>query len=170
MPFTSPVERTEAPGTGDEREQLNAYLDFQRATILRKLDGLGDADLRRAVAPSGLTLLGILKHLADVEHGWFVVNFARTGEEFLFQSESDPDLDLHVQDNETTDEIVKLFLEMCERSRAIVEAASLDDRVPNQRRGEIDLRWIMLHLIEEYARHNGHADIIRELIDGATGI
>ena len=169
--FTSPIERAEAPGVGDERTQLNAYLDFQRATSLHKMDGLGHDDLRRSVGPAGLTLLGLVKHLTLVEQWWFAINYLQTGEQQIYQDDNDPDNDMKILAHETTDEIVTAYLAACDRSRQIVAAAaSLDERVPNKRRGEVDVRWIMLHVIEEYARHNGHADIIRELIDGATGI
>ncbi|MCA1831372.1 MAG: DinB family protein [Actinomycetota bacterium] len=170
MPFKSPVQRKEAPGVADERSALTAFLDFGRATLLEKMVGLDDEALRRPVAPSGLTLLGILKHAGGFEHWWFAINFAQTGEPLLYWDDDDPDVDMRATENETTEQLVDSFLRMCERSRQIVaEAPSLDQKVPNKKRGEVDLRWIMLHLIEEYARHNGHADIIRELIDGETG-
>ena len=170
MVFTSPVDRVDAPHLGDERAMLAGYLDFGRATILRKMEGLDEPDLRRSFGPGGLTLLGLVKHLTMAEQWWFAIHYAQTGEPLMFQDPSDPDLDLHVQPNETTGQIVDAFLRQCERSREILAGApSLDAVVPNKRRGEVDLRWIVLHLIEEYARHAGHADIIREMIDGATG-
>ncbi|HEX9695279.1 MAG TPA: DinB family protein [Actinomycetota bacterium] len=171
MSFTSPIERVEAPGAGDERTALGASLDFLRATMLRKMEGLSDEDLRRAVAPSGLSLLGLVKHLTEDEHAWFAMTFARTGEGYISFVEDDPESDMRAAPDETTEALVARYLEACERSRRIVaEAASLDERVPNERRGEVDLRFIMIHMIEEYARHAGHADLIRELIDGSTGL
>jgi uncharacterized damage-inducible protein DinB len=167
--FKSPIERTEAPYLADEKEALGAWLDSQRATILWKLEGLDDEQLRRPMVPSGLTLLGLVKHLTSVEQGWFIHQFANTGEPFLYESEDDPDLDFHVQPDETTDFIVQAYLRECERSRDVLAKASLEDTFEHPRRGTMSLRWIMIHMIEETARHNGHADIIREQIDGATG-
>lgn len=166
----APYERTEVPFVGDEREALGAWLDSQRETILWKIDGLDDAQLRREMVPSRLTLLGLVKHLTAVEHGWFVVNFAATGEQHMFESDDDPDLDFHVQLTETTEEIVEGYKKACERSREIYASAeSLDATFMHPRRGTMGLRWLMNHMIEETARHAGHADIMRELIDGATG-
>jgi uncharacterized damage-inducible protein DinB len=154
----------------DEHEMLGAWLDSQRATIVWKIQGLDDEQLRRMMAPSGLTLLGLVKHLTAVEHGWFVVNYAATGEAHLFESADDPDLDFHVQPGETTDEIVAGYERACARSREIYSgASSLDSTFEHPRRGTMSLRWLMIHMIEETARHAGHADIMRELIDGSTG-
>jgi uncharacterized damage-inducible protein DinB len=151
-------------------------LDYQRATMLWKLEGLDDEQLRRVVVPSGVSLLGLVKHLTRVEHGWFAVNFSRTGEPRLFESEDDPDLDFHVQEGESTKQIVEGYVAACERSRNVVASAEsldatfriVDCRDPRHD-DDMDLRWILVHMIEETARHNGHADIIRELIDGVTG-
>lgn len=176
MAFTSPVQRVDPPLVADERTALEAWLDYQRATLLWKMEGLDDESLRRPMVPSGVSLLGLVKHLTAVEHSWFVVRFADTGEPRMFQSEDDPDLDFHIQPEESTQAIVDGYLRACERSREIVAAASsLDDTYTfsngnEPRRGlDVDLRWILIHMIEETARHNGHADIIRELIDGVTG-
>ncbi|HEV2685769.1 MAG TPA: DinB family protein, partial [Actinomycetota bacterium] len=139
-------------------------------TILWKVDGLDDEQLRRVIVASGLTLLGLVKHLTAVEHGWFAVNFAATGEPHMFESEDDPDLDFHVQPDETTPQILEGYKRACERSREIYASAdSLDATFTHPRRGTMSLRWMMNHMIEETARHAGHADIMRELIDGATG-
>ncbi|MGZ4104984.1 MAG: DinB family protein [Actinomycetota bacterium] len=164
-------QRLEPDTRADERRALGQWLDFHRATLLEKIKGLGDEQLRRTMVPSGLCLLGLVKHLTAVEHGWFIVNFAHTGEQHMFDSPTDPDLDFHVQADETTEEIVQGYVRACERSRAAYEEAhSLDATFEHPRRGTMDLRWLMLHMIEETARHNGHADIIREQIDGATGV
>ncbi|MGH2788250.1 MAG: DinB family protein [Actinomycetota bacterium] len=176
MIFTSPVRRSHPPQVAGEVAALTAWLDYHRATLPWKLKGLDDEQLRRSMVPSGLSLLGLVKHLTAVEHVWFVMEFANTGEPHLFESEDDPDLDFHVQEDETTEAIVTGYLRACERSRDVVAAAtSLDetfrlvDRSDPRHGQEIDLRWILLHMIEETARHNGHADILRELIDGSTG-
>jgi len=166
---TAPYERTTVPFVGDERAALAAWLDSQRETILWKIDGLDDEQLRRVIVPSGLTLLGLVKHLTADEHEWFVVNFAGTGES-IFESDEDPDLDFHVQADETTEQIVEGYKNACRRSREIYASAdSLDATFTHPRRGTMSLRWMMNHMIEETARHAGHADVLRELIDGATG-
>jgi len=147
---TAPHQRTVAPFVGDERASLGAWLDGQRETILWKIEGLDDEQLRRVMVPSNLTLLGLVKHLTAVEHGWFVVNFAATGESHMFESDEDADLDFHVQPDETTEQIVAGYKRACERSREIYSAAeSLDATFPHPRRGPIALRWIMNHMIEE---------------------
>lgn len=175
MTFRSPTKRIDAPLVADERPALDAWLDYQRATLLWKLEGLDEEQLRRPMVPSGVTLLGLVKHLTAVEHGWFVRSFAQTGEPALFRDPGDPDADFHVRENETTEEIVTGYVKACEQSRDIVaRAASLEETFLEPRLSptdvhSIDLRWVMIHMIEETARHNGHADIIRELIDGSTG-
>jgi uncharacterized damage-inducible protein DinB len=168
--FRTPWPRPTPPAVADEREALSAWLDHHRATLLWKLDGLDDEQLRRNVVPSGTTLLGLVKHLTETEHGWFVNEYARLGEPPLFETDDDPEAGFRVEPAESTEQIVQDYIAMCDRCRKIVAAApSLDDTVPNARRGQIDLRRIMIHMIEETARHNGHADIIRELIDGEVG-
>jgi uncharacterized damage-inducible protein DinB len=170
MTFRSPASRIDPTYETDERRALAEWLDFHRATLLQKLDGLDDEQLRHEMVPSRVCLLGLVKHLTAVEHGWFVVNFARSGEPHMFDSPDDPDADFHIAEGETTDAIVEGYMRACARSREIYEAApSLEAAFPHPRRGAMGLRWLMLHMIEETARHNGHADIIRELIDGATG-
>jgi uncharacterized damage-inducible protein DinB len=168
--FTTPLERVAPPRVAGERQALSAWLDYHRATLLGKLEGLDDEQLRRPMVPSGVCLLGLVKHLTAVEHGWFVVNFARSGEEHLFVRPDGSEADFAIEQGETTDAVVAGYLRSCARSREIVaQAGSLDQRVPHPRAGELDLRWLLVHMIEETARHNGHADVIRELLDGTTG-
>ncbi len=173
MPFTSPTTRTEPPTVAEERAALAARLDWQRDTLLWKLEGLDDEQLRRPMVPSGVSLLGIVQHLMGVEHGWFVTGVAGLDEPdpFVRADGSEADFDIHPDD--TTEAIVAGYLRACARSRQIVEAASLDqtfdDDPEAEDPGTTDVRWVMLHMIEETARHNGHADVLRELIDGATG-
>ena len=157
---------------------LGAFLDYHRATLLWKIEGLSDADLRRSIVPSGVTLLGMVKHLAYVERWWFQAVFA--GENVAFPwTDADPDADWRVEPGETTAEIIALYKAEVRRSREIVAAGDPDALTPRTM-GELDslarrpdekksLRWIITHMIEETARHNGHADILRELTDGATG-
>jgi uncharacterized damage-inducible protein DinB len=169
MPFTPPISRAPTRWNLPEREALEGWLDFHRATAVHKLAGLEDEQLRRPMVPSGLSLLGLVKHLTAVEHGWFVIRIAQVDEPYLYATDDDPDGDFRVGDGETAESVVAEYLRMCDRSREILaRVESLDQTVPHPRRGQLDVRWILLHMIEETARHNGHADIIREQIDGAV--
>ena len=163
--------RPEPPSTGDERDTLAGFLDFQRATLLWKLEGLDDEQVRRAMVPSGTSLLGIVKHLAYVERSWFQGVWDRQEVSFPWTKE-DPDADWRIEPDETTEDILALYDGDCDRSRAIVAAASSLDELaehPRQRDWKMSRRWILIHMIEETARHVGHADILREQLDGATG-
>lgn len=159
--------RPEPPPAAPAREMVEAFLDFQRATLLWKISGLSDDDLRRSFVPSGITLLGMVKHLANVERWWFRMVFA--GEDVAVAwTEADPDADWRVEPDETTAEIVALYNDEVARSRAIVANAAWDD-VARQPGREQTLGWILTHMVEEVSRHVGHADLFRELIDGQTG-
>jgi uncharacterized damage-inducible protein DinB len=168
MGFESPVKRQMPPFVAGERDALNGQLDFHRATVLSKLEGLQDPELRRVMVPSGLSLMGLLKHHTEAEHLWFARIFARVDEPALYAQAGD-DAEFVVHPEDTIDALVADFLRVAQRSRDIVAAADLDDRAITGWGTEIDLRGIIIHMIEETARHNGHADIIRELIDGTTG-
>lgn len=162
--------RQDPPLAAPEKETLEAFLDYQRATLLCKVDGVSDEDLRRPGTPSGLTLLGLVKHLAYVERSWFRKVFA--GEDVAFPwSEQDPDADWRVEPDEATDQILALYRDEIERCREVTRNRSLDAsaRCPPPWGSGVTLRWIIVHMIEETARHNGHADILREAIDGQTG-
>jgi uncharacterized damage-inducible protein DinB len=167
-----PPDRRDPPEAAPERDLLPAFLDYHRATLLWKVDGLSEPDLRRPLTPSGLTLLGLVKHLAYVERWWFQAVFA--GEDIDFPwTDADPDADWRAGPDESPAAIFDLYRAEVARSREIVAAASLDDRARRPRTeppgGDQTLRWIMAHMIEETARHNGHADLMHEAIDGATG-
>jgi hypothetical protein len=170
MPRLENCQRTEPPFAGGEKETLSAFLDWQRDSVFCKVDGLTDEELRRPHHPSGLTLLGIVKHLAAVEMSWFLFDFAGEDESTV------PDLQPYqsywvIAPDESTADILALYRREIERSRAIAAAASLDDfaRGPDVDVPNLSLRWIMHHMIEETARHLGHLDLIREEIDGQTG-
>jgi hypothetical protein len=155
------------PRSGDEKTMLCAMVDYQRGIVLRKVGGLGEDDLRRVMTPTGLTLLGLLKHLIYVERYWFRSVFA--GEEVLFPwSDADPDADWHPEPGETAHDLVARFEAEIELSRAITAAADLDAMSAHPGVA-VSMRWVLLHMLEELARHLGHADIMREAIDGATG-
>jgi uncharacterized damage-inducible protein DinB len=169
MVFTSPVERAVPNRVADERDSLTQQLDFHRATLLRKLEGLDGEPLRRPMTASGLSLLGLVKHLAETEHGWFLKIYGGLPEPDLFSSDGDADADFRVGPDETADVVVGQYLRTCERARNVVAAGELDDVVTTPSGAEANLRAILVHMIQETARHNGHADIIREALDGATG-
>ncbi len=159
----------------DERTALIEMLDYYRAVMLRKAEGLTDEQLAVRLAPSDLSIGSLLMHLALVEDGWFQSTFlgGELGEPWSgFDWESDPDWEFHHAHEYTADQIVAQYAGAIARSRAVVDATeSLDALAAEKTRsgGDINLRWILVHLIEEYARHAGHADLIRESIDGATG-
>ncbi len=159
--------RRKRPPAGPEKELLTAFLDFHRDTLLWKLDGLSEADAHRVSTPSGVTLLGLVKHLAYVERNWFQIVFAGLDLEVPWTGE-DPDADFRIEPDEAVADIVAFYRAEVERSREITAAASLDDIARRPTRPH-SLRRILIHMIEETARHNGHADILRELTDGATG-
>ena len=124
---------------------------------------------RRAVEPSTLSLLGLLRHMAGVERSWFRRTLAQEDVPPLHSSDADPDVDFNDVDTATVDVALATWTAECEMSRAIVEAHDLDD-TGRQRSGQsVSMRWILVHMIEEYSRHNGHADLLRERIDGAVG-
>jgi uncharacterized damage-inducible protein DinB len=163
------VTRTDPPLIAGEREMLDSYLDYHRSTLLLKCQGLTDEQLKlRSAAPSNLSLLGLLRHITEVEAGWFSRFIGEEPKPRYFTEErlNDDFDDLDSTDVET---VVSTYLAECERSRQRVAGRGLDDTFRGRRGHEISLRWLYLHMIEEYARHNGHADLLRESIDGEVG-
>ncbi|GAA2106342.1 DinB family protein [Actinomadura alba] len=162
--------RITPPDVGDEREILSSVLDWHRATFELKCAGIPRERLSEcSVPPSSLSLHGLVRHLAGVERWWFRQQFAGEDLPMLYYSDDDPDQDFDTLDGDV-DEAFGVWRAECERSRQIVAAASLDDTGIRRRTGEpISLRRIMVHLIAEYARHLGHADLLRERIDGSVG-
>jgi uncharacterized damage-inducible protein DinB len=156
------------PFTGGEKESLHVALDRHRDAVVWKLEGLDDADLRRAMTPSGTSLLGLVKHLATVEYGWFCETFGRPSEAPPFD-EDDPDADLRANPDETAQDIVAHY----GRARAAADRAigevDLQATGTSWSGDRVSMRWVLIHTVEQTARHAGHADIVRELIDGATG-
>jgi uncharacterized damage-inducible protein DinB len=157
--------------SGPERAQLESWLDFHRATLVTKCAGLDLESLcARPVASSTLSLLGLLRHMTMVEQVWFQMTLAGHEVAPYYRRDDDRDADFNDLASATLDDVVALFHATCETSRELAAAHDLDDMAAVVRRGRaVDLRWIYIHMIEEYARHNGHADLLRELIDGATG-
>ncbi|MFJ9906473.1 DinB family protein [Streptomyces sp. NPDC101152] len=171
-PHTLPDGRPVPHLTGDERAVLESWLDFHRATLELKCRGLDDAQVRRAAAePSELTLLGLVQHLAEVERNWFqrVVGGLDVPPVYGERNESGYGL----EPGRGLDEALDRWRREIARGRELCAGRSLEYRgriVDGPVAGaEVTLRWVLIHLIEEYARHNGHADILRERIDGVTG-
>jgi len=156
---------------GPERAQLESWLDFYRTTLLLKCAGLSVEELSvRPIATSALSLLGILRHMTFVEQAWFEEVFAGRVIVDHYKRDDDFDADFHDLASSPLDDVVALFHTTCATSRSVAQGHELDEMAAVVTRGRsVDLRWIFLHLIEEYARHCGHADILRELIDGTTG-
>ncbi|WP_327091018.1 DinB family protein [Nonomuraea sp. NBC_01738] len=173
MTWTSPrPERLVPPPSGDERTQLEAWLDHHRQTLLVKCAGLTPEQLAaRSVPPSTMSLLGLLRHMADVERSWFRRRIAGQDLPFLYSDVVDnPDGDFDDASPATAEADWDIFLNEVELARQTAEGRSLEDTFfHRQHEQEMDVRWVYLHMIEEYARHNGHADLLRERIDGVTG-
>jgi uncharacterized damage-inducible protein DinB len=164
-------ERIGPPGAGPEREMLRAFLDYHRATLAMKCAGLSDDQLRlTASPPSTLTLLGLLRHMAEVERTWFrrVINAEDIP---LVWSQTGDYQEAYDATKCSGEEAFRVWREEVQQARRIErEAASLDVTGYQPRWAErVSLRLVMLHLMHEYARHNGHADFLREAIDGTVG-
>jgi uncharacterized damage-inducible protein DinB len=156
------------PFTGGEKESLHVSLDRHRDVVLWKLDGLEDEQLRRPMTPSGTNLLGLVKHLASVEYSWFCETFGQKSESIPFDA-NDPDADMRAEANETTADIVEYYGRARAAADRVIDELDLD-AVGTAWFGEaVSMRWVLVHMVEETARHAGHMDILRELIDGATG-
>lgn len=156
---------------GDERAQLESWLNFYRATLLTKCRGLDEAQLKiRPVASSQLSLLGLIRHMTAVEQYWFATTFAGADVLEYYANGDDPDSDFHDLDELDLDTVLANYRDAITTSDNSVAGHDLVERAAQPSRDrEVGLRWIYLHMIEEYARHCGHADIVRELIDGVTG-
>jgi uncharacterized damage-inducible protein DinB len=165
--------RVDPPIVADEHDMLVSWLDYHRETLAFKCDGLSDDQLKeRSVPPSSLTLLGLVRHMADVERGWFRQVFAGEDVPDIYQRDDDIDADFNGAADSDAASAFAAWRAECEQARQIVAAAPSFDALatrPTRRGNMMSLRWIMVHMIEEYARHNGHADLLRERIDGVTG-
>ncbi|HYT09998.1 MAG TPA: DinB family protein [Mycobacteriales bacterium] len=163
-------DRTEPPLIADERTLLDGFLDYHRQTLLWKCAELTDDQMReRSVPPSQLSLHGLVRHLADVERSWFRQRFAGEDLPDLFYTEDNPDEDfLDTADADVAADLAAFQAEVL-AARDTVKDRGLDETFTSPRGRTYSLRWLYLHMIEEYARHNGHADLLRERIDGATG-
>lgn len=175
------TERVEPSLVAGETEMLLAWLDYHRDTLRTKTEGLGSDQLSATHPPSTLTLGGLLKHMALVEDHWFSVILLGSDPVEPWKSvdwEADGDWEFHTAFEDSPAELRRLFDDACAASDRILKRVLAEDgldrlsekpsRQPHEGQ-KFSLRWIVVHMIEEYARHNGHADLIRESIDGATG-
>jgi uncharacterized damage-inducible protein DinB len=165
------TDRIPPPLLGGERETLRAFLDYHRTTLALKCDGLGDDDLRRrSMPPSTLTLLGLVRHMAEVERTWFRRVIDGEDVPLVWSPEGDFQVAYDPSGATRADAFTAWQAEVAHSRRIELAAESLDVTGHNARWGEdVSLRLVMLHLIHEYARHNGHADLLREGIDGVVG-
>lgn len=169
------MERTDPDLTGDELTLLSQFLDYYRATILTKVAGLDQVGMATTLPPSDLTLAGLVKHLALVEDWWFhqVMGGHPEPEPWAGAPADDPDWEWHSAVEDSPGELVGLYEAACARSRAVVATVGDLDassaRASSRTGRHFNLRWIMLHMIEETARHAGHADFLRQAVDGTVG-
>jgi uncharacterized damage-inducible protein DinB len=167
--------RTDPPESGPELDQLTNVLDYQRETIVQKTDGLTREQLAQQLPTSSLTLGGLLNHLALVEDSWFRVRFSGLPEDALWAGidwDADPDYEFRTAADVEPQELRRRYEAACASSREVVAGAHSLDQLSVEKRQNgmhFDLRWVLLHLIEETARHAGHADLLREAVDGTTG-
>lgn len=172
MTWTAPqVTRKDPPNVADERTALEGWLAFHRATLLMKCQGLtGEQLALRSVPPSSLSLLGLVRHMADVERAWFRRRFANQPElPALYYTEQRPDDDFDATEAANAEADFATYAQECRLADEAATGHGLDETFLPSRGSSMDLRWVYLHMIEEYARHNGHADLLRERIDGVTG-
>lgn len=163
--------RIDPPRTAGERETLRAYLDLHRATLAMKCEGLTDEDLRRrSMPPSTLSLLGLVRHMAEVERVWFRRAINAEKLPLVWSDEIDFQAAYDASASTRTEAFAAWQAEVEQARRIEAQAESLDVIGHQERWGEdVSLRMVMLHVITEYARHNGHADFLREGIDGVVG-
>lgn len=155
--------------TAGERELLEGFLEYHRQVVRGKVRGLSEEDARRRLVPSSTTPIGLIKHAAAVERAWFQHYLAGRPREQIAGNARGDAPSWEVGQDETIADVIAEFDAACAESRQIAAGFALDDTVPHDRLGPVSLRWIYVHMIREHARHVGHADILREQIDGATG-
>jgi uncharacterized damage-inducible protein DinB len=160
--------RRQVPYTGGEKESLQVSLDRHRDVVLWKLEGLDDDQLRRPMTGSGTNLLGLVKHLGSVEYGWFCETFGRETEPLPFDPD-DENADLRVLSHETTADVVAFYGRARAAADRVIDELEIDALGTAWSGATVSLRWVLIHMIEETARHAGHLDIVRELLDGVTG-
>jgi len=166
---TPPVDEEDLVAVAGERETLEGFLEYHRRVVRGKLRGLSEQDARRRLVPSLTTMLGLVSHATAVERNWFQHHLGgKPREEIAGNARGDaPSWD--VAAGTTIAEVIAEFESACATSRQIAASFALDQTVPHDQLGRVTLRWIYVHIIREHARHIGHADILREQIDGVTG-
>ncbi|MFB7518148.1 DinB family protein [Streptomyces sp. NPDC056144] len=164
---------SDTPSSWDERTQLTTFLDYTRDTVRVKCEGVSEENARKALLPGSplMTLSGLVNHLRWVEYWWFTMVFLGEEGENLPWTEEDPDREMRIALDIPIEQLLAEYAEQSARYRELVAAHDLDTKAkrPVRNGTHVDLRWILLHLTEETARHNGHLDILRELLDGVTG-
>ena len=156
------------PFQGAEKESLHVALDRHRDAVRWKVDGVSEDDLRRPMVPSGTSLIGLVKHLASVEYGWFCSTFGRPSDEIPFD-EADPEADMRAAPDETGDELKAYYERATAAADVVIAELDLEDTGTSWNGNTVSMRWVLIHMVEETARHAGHVDILRELIDAETG-
>ncbi|MFD5464492.1 DinB family protein [Kitasatospora sp. NPDC127059] len=157
------------PFTGEEKESLHAALDRHRDAVLWKVQGLDDEQLRRPLTPSGTTLLGLVKHLGGAELGWFRETFGRETGPLPFDIDADESSDMRIEPHESTADVLAFYARARAAADEVIAELGLDDTGTSWSGRTVSLRWVLIHMTTETARHAGHLDILRELTDGATG-
>jgi hypothetical protein len=170
-PIWADDDRPRIPRVAAEREALAAYLDYYRATVEMKCRGLAPQQAQsRSMPPSTMSAHGLVRHLAGVERWWFQQNFEHRDVPFLFITAEEPDLDFDLPADADFEVDLATWRTECQVSRQIVAAHDLDDTArPLDWQEDVDLRWLVLRMLTEYAQHCGHLDLLREGIDGRTG-
>jgi uncharacterized damage-inducible protein DinB len=171
MTWTAPqTSRRDEPGIAPEREMLESWLDYHRETLLLKCAGLTAEQLReRAVPPSTLSLLGLVRHLADVERSWFRRRTDRQDIAYRYVRDDNENADFDEVDQTDPAEVFAAYTAEVQAARAAAAGHSLDDTLVDGRGTPLSVRWVYVHMIEEYARHTGHADLRRDRLDGSVG-
>ncbi|MET7358397.1 DinB family protein [Streptomyces sp. NPDC005562] len=154
------------PHQGGEKESLHVALDRHRDVVLWKLEGLDEVQVRQPMTPSGTSLLGLVKHLAAVEYGWFCETFGRETEPLWFDPESE---DMSVANDETAEHILAFYRRARVAADRAIAETGLEEVGTAWDGRQVTMRWVLIHMLEETARHAGHMDIVRELTDGAVG-
>ncbi|MFE5581883.1 DinB family protein [Kitasatospora sp. NPDC056531] len=157
------------PFTGGEKESLHAALDRHRDAVLWKVEGLDDEQLRRPLTPSGTNLLGLVKHLGGAELGWFRETFGLETGPLPFDLDSDESSDLRIEPHESTADVLAFYARARAAADEAIDRLELDSLGTSWSGRTVSLRWVLIHMTTETARHAGHMDILRELTDGATG-
>ncbi|WP_328783138.1 DinB family protein [Streptomyces canus] len=165
--------RTDNPPASDERSHLVTFLSYVRATAVAKCEGVSEGDARRAPLPGSplMTMSGLISHLRWVEYFWIQVMFLGEADEGPW-TEEDPDREMRIATEIPLAELIASYEQQSARYETLLNTLDLDStaKQPNGSGTHVTLRWVILHLIEETARHNGHLDVLRELADGTTGV